>query len=70
VPFVVDFVFIAIKSAPQYSVSSGPSVISPVEESVVTHLHDSQLLRASHEVTAHAIKIKDNTNKEALFIFL
>ena len=57
----------AIKAAPQYSVSN-PSVTSPVEVSVVTSLQNLQSLRASHEVAAHATNKKAAPNNNFLFI--
>lgn len=63
------FVSIAIKAAPQYSVSN-PSILSLFEESSVTILQILQSLRASQDVAAQVTKINEAANKSLLFIIL
>jgi len=68
VPVVIgDLASIAIREAPQYSVSL-PLVTVPVEESVSTSLQNLQSLKAVQDVKAHAINRNDAPNSSFLFI--
>jgi hypothetical protein len=61
---------IVIRLAPQYSVSFGSSMTSPVDESVETSLHFLHCIRSSHDDAAHARKMNKAAKRIFLFILV